>query len=199
MDYVFGYGSLVALPTRALTREISESGFAADLMGFRRFWGVAMDNRHVEPGYKNYFDPGSLELAEVFVSFLDITRSDGSSVNGVCLPVDERQLAGLDGRERNYVRLEVTEHLSSPPGRVWAYAGSPDGRMRRAEADRLGRCCVHASYVSEVAAAFDRLSPSEGDRYRETTDHPACPVRELERVDGAAANQSVRVAPVGSV
>jgi hypothetical protein len=55
-DYVFGYGSLVAPLGLDLARARRREGFVADLPGFRRVWGVAMDNRRDLPGYKCYVD-----------------------------------------------------------------------------------------------------------------------------------------------
>ena len=45
MARVFGYGSLVA-----------DGAQPCELRGFRRFWGVAMDNRVDLPGYKHFED-----------------------------------------------------------------------------------------------------------------------------------------------
>ena len=53
-QFVFGYGSLAAEPHRAPTRELRDEGFVADLAGYRRGWGTAMDNRRDLPGYKYY-------------------------------------------------------------------------------------------------------------------------------------------------
>ena len=92
-QFVFGYGSLAALADGAVpSRTPRAEGFVCDLPGYRRQWGVAMDNRRDLPGYKHYTD----ELGErpaVFVCFLDIETDPRGSVNGLCVPVDGARLA----------------------------------------------------------------------------------------------------------
>ena len=61
--YVFGYGSLVALPDAVPAR----------LRGYRRVWGVAMDNTVATPGYKVYENPEGARPA-VAVAFLDLAE-----------------------------------------------------------------------------------------------------------------------------
>ena len=73
-QYVFGYGSLAA--------DRHQEGFIAQLPGFARGWGVAMDNRRDLPGYKWYADQSG-RRPEVFVAFLDIAECPGGQVNGV--------------------------------------------------------------------------------------------------------------------
>src|SRR3954470_12595542 len=58
---VFGYGSLVDGPVRP-----------AVLPGWRRTWGIAMDNAVDLPGYKHYEVPGTGERPAVMVAFLDV-------------------------------------------------------------------------------------------------------------------------------
>ena len=114
---VFGYASLTAL-----------GGRPAVLPGWRRVWGVAMDNRVAIPGYKRYRDPRTGEPPAVHVAFLDIVEDPASSVAGVLLEAPDLSL--LDARERNYVRREVL----TDAGPAWAYVGSEEGRRRFAQA-----------------------------------------------------------------
>jgi hypothetical protein len=73
VGYVFGYGSLAAAGLAGLNRTPRREGFVADLEGFERGWGVAMDNTRTVPGYKCYVDrTGS--RPDVCVAFLDLTR-----------------------------------------------------------------------------------------------------------------------------
>ena len=56
-EFVFGYGSLAALGDGvAPSRTPRAEGFVCDLRGYRRQWGVAMDNSRDLPGYKHYTD-----------------------------------------------------------------------------------------------------------------------------------------------
>src|SRR6201999_4383939 len=102
-QFVFGYGSLTARPGPVPTRELKDHGFVADLLGLRRIWGVAMDNRRDLPGYKYYTDAEG-RRPEVFVAYPDLVPAEAASahpdlvpadpaathparVNGLCLPV----------------------------------------------------------------------------------------------------------------
>ncbi len=176
-DWVFGYGSLTADARR---------GHASLLRGFRRRWGVAMDNSRDLPGYKWYRQRATGERPAVFVAFLDIVADgDGGAVNGLCLPVDEPLLRRLDERERNYVRIDVTAAIEQPRGRVWAYAGSSAARARLARAVRARRAVVSQEYVDDVEHGFRRLGDGQLDAYRASTDPlpPGCEPLSLERID----------------
>ena len=152
-DFVFGYGSLVGEHPDAAP---------AELRGWRRTWGVAMDNAVTIPGYKIYLDPDG-SRPDVCVAFVDVEPAKGASVSGVCFPAD---LARLDRREHNYERVEVTGDIAEPPGRVWTYAGRADSRERQRLARAAGRAVIAAAYARSVA---DLIAPD-------------LPVRELRRV-----------------
>ena len=180
---IFGYGSLAALPTGALTRAPSPDGFVADLHGYARGWGVAMDNRVDLPGYKCYRTPDG-DRPAVHVCFLDIAPAAGSSVNGVCLPADDALLAALDRRERNYLRIDVSDRIDGPPGaRIWTYAGSAAGRGRLVRGRRDGDAVVAGGYLDGVRAAFAALGADEARACAPSLDPGAIPVRELVRED----------------
>lgn len=181
-QYVFGFGSLagetsdsdkVALDPRAAV--------LAQLPGFRRIWGVAMDNTVDIPGYKSYRDVNG-ERPAVMVAFLDITPDVGTTVEGVCQPVTAQQLAALDARERNYVRIDVTAALvGQPAGRHWLYLGSQHGRERARLGRMQGRLAVAQEYYRQVRQAFERLGRLPA--FLNSTDHPGPILRELTRVD----------------
>jgi hypothetical protein len=183
---VFGYASLVAAPGFTPTRAPHERGHLCDLLGHRRHWGVAMDNGATIPGYKYFVDRESRERPAVYVAFLDVHEAAGPGVNGLAFPVTADDLAVLDRRERNYLRVEVTELISPrPEATVWAFTGSPEGRDRYEAGMRAGTAVVSAHYLRQVEAGFERLGPEEAARFAESTDPPACPVRDLARVDVA--------------
>lgn len=144
---VFGYASLKISGARP-----------ARLPGWRRAWGVAMDNRLAIPGYKVYEDPRSGERPAVHVAFLDIVEDAAGVVDGVLLEAPD--LAALDARERNYDRREVL----TDAGPAWTYVGSAEGRRRFTDAETL---VVDASYLALVGDAPP----------------PPCPVLELRRIN----------------
>jgi gamma-glutamylcyclotransferase (GGCT)/AIG2-like uncharacterized protein YtfP len=178
-DYVFGYGSLVAPLGLDLARARRREGFVADLPGFRRVWGVAMDNRRDLPGYKCYVDADGRRPA-VFVCFLDLAEDPGERVNGVCLPVDAGGLAALDRRERNYDRVEVTSQIGGAD-RVWAYIGSPAGRARLRQGRGAGTAVIHDGYLAQVTAAFQALGEDEWAACARSLDPGGLPVVALSR------------------
>jgi hypothetical protein len=176
VGHVFGYGSLVTMSTRA-----------AVLRDHRRVWGVAMDNRVALPGYKVYEEPDGTRPAAA-VAFLDLEADPGTAVNGALLPVEEADLAALDGRERQYRRIEVTEDIDPPPaaadGPVWTYVGRDEGRRRVADGRRgAAAVLVQRAYVDLVEDAFARLGADALRDYRASTEPPPFPVAELARID----------------
>ena len=175
-DYVFGYGSLAG--------DLLAEVVVAQLLGYRREFGVAANNSEEIAGYKRYRVPDDESYPEVFVAFLDIVEEPGAEVNGVLAPIDAEALADLDRRERNYDRADVTEAIENPPdGRVWAYVGSPDGRARLATGMADGTAVVQRSYLDHVKKGFRRLGEAEYERFLATTSVDGLPLLDLDRVD----------------
>ncbi len=166
--YVFGYGSLVAE---------GEGCHVATLRGYRRTWGVAMDNAVDLPGYKHYLLRSDGSRPAVHVAFLDVVADPACSVTGICLPVDRRRLAELDARERNYSRVDVTALVDQAHGTVWSYVGSEDGVTRFLEGVAAGRAVVSRDYFDGVAAALRAIAPGEEDALCESP-----PLLDLERI-----------------
>ncbi len=188
---IFAYGSLVA-----------EHGGApaARLVGWRRHWGVAMDNVADLPRYKHYVDAETGVRAHVHVAFLDIepTDDEDAGVTGVLVPADAATLAVLDARERNYDRVEVTNAVSridgrALPERVWTYIGSAAGRARLRDARAAGTAVVRGGYVRAVEEAY-AAAPALGGlpAYVASTEPHDLPVVELRRIDTPAAPSVAR-------
>lgn len=151
MAFVFGYGSLAA----------PGAGRPLRLAGWRRVWGVAMDNRVTIPGYK-YFLDGAGGRPAVCVAFLDVVPDPAAGVDGVVFEVAD--LDALDGRERNYRRVQVDG--------LWLYTGLEEARERFA----AGPTVVQRAYLESVRAGFAAHGLGFGPE-------PALPVLDLERVD----------------
>jgi cation transport regulator ChaC len=162
-EYVFGYGSLMK---DWLTAEY----LLANLTGYRRDWHATMDNTRNIAGYKYYVDStGSRELIP-YVSFLNVSSraSTAGTVTGVLKQVCAFELRGLDERERNYARIDVTRSIDvvgqgsgklQKPHRIWTYSASSAAR-RRTQEMRLGkhRQTVPASYFRAFREAVAALS-----------------------------------------
>ena len=162
-------------------REPRAVGFVADLPGFARGWGVAMNNRRDLPGYKYYTAPDGTR-PPVFVSFLDVAPAAGAAaVNGLCLPVDAGRLTRLDRRERNYARLDVSDRIDAGGARVWVYVGTPAARRRLRDARHDGLAVIDATYRRAVEAAFAALGADELARCRWSLAPGDLPVVELVR------------------
>ena len=179
---MFGYASLVALDDPAAR--------PGRLRGFRRTWGVAMDNWEGGDTVKHFLDPETGERPRIRVAYLDVEPSEGRTVNGVVIPVDEERLAQLDSREINYSRVDVTRAFepSVPgpappaPGRVFTYVGldAARERCRRGVAD--GNVFVSRDYLVTVRSAFERLAPEALTEFDRTTDPLPFPERNLALV-----------------
>jgi hypothetical protein len=171
--YVFGYGSLVALPYAVPAR----------LRGYRRVWGVAMDNTVATPGYKVYENPEGTRPA-VAVAFLDLAEDPDAVIDGALIAAPD--LALLDARERQYERIDVTAAVEPrrPGGKTYTYVGRAAGRARVA-AGRGGSAdvVIQRAYADSVERAYAQLGPDALARYRATTEAPPFPLAELARVD----------------
>jgi hypothetical protein len=167
--FVFGYGSLAAE---------REGCHVATLHGYRRTWGVAMDNSVDLPGYKSYRLRSDDSRPAVFVCFVDLVAAAGGAVSGICMPVDAPRLAELDDRERNYVRRDVTELVDHARGTVWSYIGSEEGVTRFREGVAAGTAVVSRDYFDAVLAAVGAMAPDEAEALRECP-----PVLDLDRID----------------
>jgi hypothetical protein len=175
-EHVFGYASLVRGPAARL----------ATLLGHRRVWGVAMDNRATVPGYKVYEDPDGRRPA-VAVAFLDLAADPGAAVTGALLEVDEAALLALDEREHQYRRIDVTAAIDPAPpraARVWTYVGRAESRARVRRGRRHGApVVIQRSYVERVERAFRALGREHHAHFRASTEAPPFPVRDLARID----------------
>jgi hypothetical protein len=127
-NYVFGYGSLMADWLG------QNESYVANLEGFERDWKATMDNNVEIPGYKCYL-PRKSGAKPAYIAFVNITANEAvTPITGVVKPVSLYGLADLDRRERNYLRIDVTDRISflesgDGPGpirpyTVWAYTAT---------------------------------------------------------------------------
>ncbi len=184
MEFVFGYGSLAA--------DLA-GGHPAELRGYRRCWGVAMDNSAEIEGYKHYRLRSDGSRPAVCVAFLDVVTDAGATTAGVCVAVDTEQLPALDHRERNYGRVDVTGLVPAARGTVWAYVGTDAGRRRLADAREAGLAVVSRDYLERTRAAYEALGTSALAEFERTAAVDDLPVWELARLERAAtAPRSLR-------
>jgi hypothetical protein len=173
--YVFGYASLVAL--------LDAGALPGRLRGYRRCWGVAMDNWEGGEDAKHWLDRDSGERPRIRVAYLDLREQEGSAVNGLALPVTEDRLAELDAREINYTRIDVSAAFEpAVQGRVYTYVGLAAARERCRQGASDGNAFVSRDYVGSVRRAFEQLAPEAPAEFDRTTDPLPFPERDLRVV-----------------
>lgn len=206
VDYVFGYATLVGLRERLRVGDVKLAPLPGRLRGFHRTWGVAMDNWDAVNDPKHFVDRKTGGRPQVRVAYLDIYERQGSTVNGLALPVDATRLVALDAREVNYERIDVSEAfehvedvsageredadapaggaggMRASPRRVFAYVGTEAARERCRAGAAEGNVCVSADYVATVRRAFERFTPDALAEYERSTNPLPFPERDLQRV-----------------
>jgi hypothetical protein len=172
--YVFGYASLVALEGDVVLGR---------LHGYRRFWGVAMNNWEGGEEAKHWLDRESGERPRIRVAYLDLREQERSVVNGLALPVGEDRLAELDAREINYRRIDVSDAFEGDvDGTVFTYIGLDAARERCRQGVAEGNVFVSSDYAAGVRRAFERLGAEALAELDRTTDPLPFPERELRVV-----------------
>lgn len=173
--YVFGYASLVALEDAAAV--------PGHLHGYRRRWGVAMNNWEGGEGAKHWLDRATGERPPVRVAYLDLYEDHASAVNGLALPVDGRLLDELDAREINYERVDVSDaFIGDARGPVFTYVGLDAARERCRQGAVEGNIVVAGDYADAVRRAFRQLAPGALAEFDHTTDPLPFPERDLRVV-----------------
>ncbi|MBC8412351.1 MAG: gamma-glutamylcyclotransferase [Nitrospira sp.] len=111
--YVFGYGSLINIPSaaNALKRPLKQMDLVpAFARGYVRCW------RGKE---RLYFESLGREATGVF---LDLCPDKNSTVNGVLLEVSLEELTQLGLREKNYQCVDITDAIvDSPDGKIYTF------------------------------------------------------------------------------
>lgn len=181
--YVFAYGSLAELREPLMVDGGELQPVPGGLNGFRRRWGVAMNNWEEAPSRKHFVDPETHQPPRVRIAFLDIEEEAGSTVNGVAIPVDAERLAALDLRERRYIRRDVSAVFEPAlPRLVYTYVGREDARARARLASADEPIVVSDEYLERVRRAFDALGPEARAEYDRTTEPLDLKVARLSQV-----------------
>ncbi len=186
-DYVFGFGSLVALAE--LARFLDRAPLApreyalCSLLDHRRAWDIARDNSKNLPGRPHYICAESGARPDVFITSVNIRPHAGARVNGVAFRVGDDDIARLDHREGNYDRVEVSGQIDREiPGRVWTYRGSALAEARYRHGVAAGAAVVSRQYHDIVTDAFASHGGVFLDAYHASTDTPEVPFQALQRV-----------------
>jgi len=164
---VFAYGSLVARASAESTlgRPVGEITLAR-LQGWRRRFSQARDNLASE---KSFAGPDGRLPPFVLGLNIEPGAEPEEAPNGTLIEVTEADLAALDVRELRYDRTDVTNAVSGAGaerfGRVIAYVAKPE---RFAPVPPAG-AVILISYARTIEAAFDGISPEQGELYRATT------------------------------
>jgi len=117
-EFLFGYGSIINLISakKTLGREIPHSEVTtAKLKNFTRIWGIAAD----------VMVDGHNQNKPIHAAFYDLQGKINSTVNGVIIEVNAKELDDLDDREKQYNRIDVTKNIVAQMDydKVYAYIG----------------------------------------------------------------------------
>lgn len=178
MNVLFFYGEGVdpATLVRTLGRDndwiATRKGY---LPGRRRTLGVALDNRSRLEGQRVFLN-GQGNAHPGHVAFFDLRTDANSSVHGVFVGVSDAELQRFDGRERNYMRIDVTAAacIEGPAlregTRVWVYVGTHQARQRFSTGQREGNLAVSRSYLEAVRSAYAALGEDALAQFEAETD-----------------------------
>lgn len=164
---VFGYGSLLSLPSlqRTLQRPYDGPLLPAVLAGWRRSWDVAMPNQSY------YTLQGPARLTPRHILYLNIRPEAGSFVNGVLFVVTKAELEAFDAREWIYDRTPITNALQTPAitgGDAFVYVAKPEHVLREVASPEIA--AVRASYLAIVASGLEGFDPDFRRDFERTSD-----------------------------
>ena len=163
---LFAYGSLVdrASAESTLGRPLGEIR-RARLRGWRRRFSQARDNRAAE---KTFAMLDGRTPARILGLNVEPGADPEDAPNGVLIAVTAADLEALDRRELHYDRIDVGTAICGCEGfaeSVFTYVAKPQNLAPEPPPDSV----ILASYAATVEAAFDGLSPADGELYRQTT------------------------------
>lgn len=185
--WVFGYGSLVspASMARTIGRTAAPDEIAvANLDDYGRRWNYGAGQIRC-----SWVHHGTAVDDGVMVA-LGLEANTHESVNGVAVSVDDDDLAGLDHRERNYDRTDVTDLIrfdepapgvatATPAGvRVVTYVPRVSAIERYLAARDQHRAAIRQDYWDLVDDAFASLGERHLEQYR-STPSPDVPVVQM--------------------
>jgi len=182
-NYVFAYGSL--LNRKSLKRTLKNAEEVeitpASLNGYSRDWEVAKSNLALEKNQRLRVREKNGKIVDFAgaIRFANIkkVRSD-ASVTGAMFPVSLKDLFELDMREKNYIRVDVT-NLIKPykstdlhGAKVWAYVGT-FGAHKRANAPYDKSAVIRDQYYKTIITGYTNIGKVYLDKFhRECGDNP---------------------------
>lgn len=185
-EYVFGYGSLVARESLAITvGHDVDAVLPAELRGWRRRWSLLRDNLTAEKTFA--LVDGSLPGHVLGLNVEAEGEDEAGPVNGGLVELAEVELERLDRRELRYDRVDVTTSIAAlgggeAPGTVWTYTAK---RPQHFAPTPPPGAVILASYVAIVETGFAALGAGQLDRFRLTTGPLPAEVVEAELVRDA--------------
>ena len=156
-SYVFGYGSLMnpASIQRTVAREVPrDTLIPAILRDYVRKWDLVDWIRFEQ----------DLSGTVVPAAFLDVAQQPGREVNGILLALSEEELSRMDGREKNYDRVNISSLIEprvSPD--VFTYVGKDIHTHPPSDT------CVPADYEALVLAGVREWGAAFEAQYHQTT------------------------------
>lgn len=184
--HIFAYGSLMNPNSlRSTLPQVDlEVCRPARATGFVRCFDVAFPNDGSQPDKRYQFPDGS---APPGVLLGNIRPSKHYAVNGICIPIDDGDLALLRDRERRYDPVDITGHVLPYPdgtaidGPVLTFVGRPEF-----DVERLPDAVASRAYLNVIIAGAKHWDAAASEFYHLTmgcTEFPApARIADLERI-----------------
>lgn len=162
-NWLFGYGSLMA-PSSVLktigAQSHSRDFHVVELSGYSRSWGMAI------PVQAN-----SITSVNQSAVFLDLTKNDSSSCNGVLFRITPDEWSFFDQREKQYERINITESIVHRfPGAIFTYIGSSE--FHKIPEDAV----IFQNYYNIIEEALDHWGPKFRQQFIKTTQPSSLPI-----------------------
>ncbi len=164
---LFAYGSLVdrASAEYTLGRPLGEIR-RARLAGWRRRFSQARDNL----GSEKTFGTADGETPKWILGLnVEPGATPAEAPNGVLIEVTASDLVALDRRELRYDRVDVGAAVSAGGEGFAASVFTYVAKSQNLAVEPPPGSVILGSYARTVEAAFEGLSPAEGELYRATT------------------------------
>ena len=194
---MFGYGSLTALADGVVpSRTPRAEGFVCDLHGYRRQWGVAMDNRRDLPGYKHYTDePAGGRRCSSASSTSRPTRAARST--GCASRSTARGSRSSTSASATTSGSTSRRSVDAGGARVWAYVGGRDARLRMRWAVGAHRAVIDAPLSGHGRRRLPGAGRASSSALRASLSPGRLPVVALTRHDHCRAASVADVGQAG--
>jgi hypothetical protein len=175
--YIFGYGSLVN-QTDWVNQERSGQVVYGYLGNHQRHFEVGIDNLSPKYNQKHYRENG--RRANAIIGTLGINYQQGSTVNGLAIPVDEKLFEKINIREKSYLLSEDLRDLFDQDLKypLFSYYPKEENYQLYKNGLKAGRIFMPSHYFNYCLDGFKRLGGE--DDFIKLTKELDYPIKDLE-------------------